>query len=87
MSYPISHRNSSHAHTKLHFRIAVIFQNSLGPWNVLCSKSLVSLLVCIALLKCLVVCAERVHTAKFNLRPTKPFFVTWFTKGGGYHPL
>ena len=23
----------------------------------------------------------------FNPRPTKPFFVTWFTKGGGYHPL
>ena len=22
-----------------------------------------------------------------NPRPTKPFFVTWFTKGGGYHPL
>ena len=21
-----------------------------------------------------------------NPRPTKPFFVTWFTKGGGYHP-
>ena len=23
----------------------------------------------------------------FNPRPTKLFFVTWFTKGGGYHPL
>ena len=22
----------------------------------------------------------------FNPRPTKPFFVTWFTKGGGYYP-
>ena len=22
----------------------------------------------------------------FNPRPTKPFFVTWFTKGDGYHP-
>ena len=22
----------------------------------------------------------------FNPRPTKPFFVTWFTKEGGYHP-
>ena len=24
--------------------------------------------------------------ADFNPRPTKPFFVTWFTKGDGYHP-
>ena len=22
----------------------------------------------------------------FNPCPTKTFFVTWFTKGGGYHP-
>ena len=22
-----------------------------------------------------------------NPRPIKPFFVTWFTKGCGYHPL
>ena len=24
--------------------------------------------------------------AIINPRPTKPFFVTWFTKGGGYPP-
>ena len=24
---------------------------------------------------------------KLDPRPTKPFFVTWFTKGGGHHPL
>ena len=28
-----------------------------------------------------------IKSAKYliNARPTKPFFVTWFTKGGGYH--
>ena len=36
----------------------------------------------------LVVCRLKAYHLKlFNPRPTKPFFVTWFTKGGGYHPL
>ena len=61
MGYLISNRNSSQAPAKLRLRVPKIFPEPfIASWNVLCSKSLFSLLVCLALLNILLILSCRV---------------------------